>query len=458
MGWLAVATVTMLVATVAGIPLRDSVGVVLVRAEHDELEARVTWGDDRRRQIWIDAKRNRLSIRSSAHGGELLVYGEKIEGSGTFYTAQGQSFFATETQHSDGRVTKTEYAVPNSMGEEAKEAFKQRKIDRMLGSFEQSRAQQLSEGAIRELVQRSEVKVLEEAAQILGERGVIGAENAGALLFYMTVMNMVRGREGHVVKRGTERETLFGREHHSPEVGGERGRSGRETSPVLCSPTIQPTHTQTQTLSSLVQPPLSSLVQPSSTPEEGCTVKVKVVTSRESGKVVTNTESGGFLGTRKRTEIYISITICPSSTATEKNPTPPVVRTGPTSTPTPEKTPCPSPPPTDYDPPSNLTADYLPYSTKCCALPLPKGIHPCQENHPCTQLCEDCHHCYECKRGRCPSMTKCLGMCGYGCWCWSIVCGDCCYWEGCHKHDNKCRESFFSLGCLLPFKFRCGGY
>lgn len=34
----------------------------------------------------------------------------------------------------------------------------------------------------------------------------------------------------------------------------------------------------------------------------------------------------------------------------------------------------------------------------------------------------------------------CFGMCGEGCDCWSWVCGDCCYHNGCAQHDTWCRD------------------
>jgi hypothetical protein len=38
------------------------------------------------------------------------------------------------------------------------------------------------------------------------------------------------------------------------------------------------------------------------------------------------------------------------------------------------------------------------------------------------------------------SGDQCYGMCGYGCSCWSWVCGDCCYHNGCAQHDSWCRQ------------------
>lgn len=49
----------------------------------------------------------------------------------------------------------------------------------------------------------------------------------------------------------------------------------------------------------------------------------------------------------------------------------------------------------------------------------------------------------------------CLGMCGYSCYCWEWVCGDCCYHLGCYDHDVCCREKFIQTKCLFPLGFQC---
>ena len=54
----------------------------------------------------------------------------------------------------------------------------------------------------------------------------------------------------------------------------------------------------------------------------------------------------------------------------------------------------------------------------------------------------------------CPD-DDCYGQCGYGCTCWSFLCGDCCYHLGCHGHDTCCRIQFVNTSCLLPFGFAC---
>ena len=59
---------------------------------------------------------------------------------------------------------------------------------------------------------------------------------------------------------------------------------------------------------------------------------------------------------------------------------------------------------------------------------------------------------------RSPIGGNCLGMCGFRCYCWRFVCGDCCFHTGCYQHDRCCRRRFISTSCLLPFRFSCTRY
>ena len=60
-----------------------------------------------------------------------------------------------------------------------------------------------------------------------------------------------------------------------------------------------------------------------------------------------------------------------------------------------------------------------------------------------------CSNGATCPSTRCPSGSGCFGMCGYGCFCWSFVCGDCCVHEYCRSHDQCCADrGFFSYACL----------
>ncbi len=54
----------------------------------------------------------------------------------------------------------------------------------------------------------------------------------------------------------------------------------------------------------------------------------------------------------------------------------------------------------------------------------------------------------------CPD-RKCLSLCGFQCYCWRWICGDCCHHLGCHGHDLCCRASYMRSVCLFPIHFRC---
>lgn len=64
-------------------------------------------------------------------------------------------------------------------------------------------------------------------------------------------------------------------------------------------------------------------------------------------------------------------------------------------------------------------------------------------SNPCLTTCPPCPD------------EACYGLCGYGCWCWSFLCGDCCYHIGCYYHDTCCRSNFYQTRCLLPYDFSC---
>lgn len=58
-----------------------------------------------------------------------------------------------------------------------------------------------------------------------------------------------------------------------------------------------------------------------------------------------------------------------------------------------------------------------------------------------------------------PKQNNCTGMCGPNCSCWSWVCGDCCFHQGCHEHDVCCEKyGSWSAYCALPLGFSCESY
>ena len=51
---------------------------------------------------------------------------------------------------------------------------------------------------------------------------------------------------------------------------------------------------------------------------------------------------------------------------------------------------------------------------------------------------------------RCPEGPQCYGLCGPGCTCWWIVCGDCCWNRGCNWHDRHgCPNGRNTLQCWV---------
>ena len=58
-----------------------------------------------------------------------------------------------------------------------------------------------------------------------------------------------------------------------------------------------------------------------------------------------------------------------------------------------------------------------------------------------------------------PTGKNCKGMCGPGSLCWSFLCQDCCYHQGCADHDNCCAiNGMGNLKCFFPTGFTCKHY
>ena len=492
------ATAFVLVAMVSmavSASLRNTVDVTIIRSEQDELEATVEW-ENGRMGMRIEAKQNKLLIRSMAADEEIFIYGEKKD-SGTFYTAGGQSFFTMETEQNDGTVTKMDYVIPDSMKEQAKEAFEQKKMDRILSTLDHENAQQYTEQTIQSLIHRPEVTVLEQAARVLGEGGLIGRNNKGALLFYMTILNMVKSQDREVNQHGyvAKREVKFTCVQVYVDIDFLfikirvcirvctvcSDRICRDvTAGIESISLIDVTLSESNTMTQPTQTPKLTHTPTPSPPATPCAqvyvdidfllIKVRVCI-RVCRNVTAGIESTEIFS--PNTTSLIDVTLSESNTMTQPTqtpkpthtptPSPPPTQTPkPTHTPTPSPTPCPS---NDFE--SAYTLDYLPYSSDRCAIPVPEHLHSCRKNNTWWLLCEDCYHGYECERWFCPIEDpcppgeicdpECIGMCGQLCSCWPWLCGDCCYWLGCYQHDRSC-ESYLSFSCILPFNFDCNGY
>ena len=71
----------------------------------------------------------------------------------------------------------------------------------------------------------------------------------------------------------------------------------------------------------------------------------------------------------------------------------------------------------------------------------------CEHRSVCTKTCPPC------------KKKECDGLCGVGCSCWKMVCGDCCWQKGCCSHDECCRkEGVVSLACTNVLHFTCTNF
>ena len=80
-----------------------------------------------------------------------------------------------------------------------------------------------------------------------------------------------------------------------------------------------------------------------------------------------------------------------------------------------------------------------------------KGYEPRQRRATyCSNVDATCSQCpYKLVQKKKKYRNNCFGLCGYGCNCWSFVCGDCCLHQYCLTHDDCCRrKGFYSWPCL----------
>ena len=158
----------------------------------------------------IRIRANSLSLSLySMDGEELLLSGEKLQGSSLFASVMGNSFLGYNTTTEDGRRKIINYVVPDSLADQAKEALESAKLERMLSQLSEDEREQAIQFAFQELLQRPENTLIESAAVALGRAGVMGYENSGALKFYTVAIALIkaRGREEAVGgEEGSETE------------------------------------------------------------------------------------------------------------------------------------------------------------------------------------------------------------------------------------------------------------
>ena len=108
------------------------------------------------------------------------------------HSIMGSSFLDHNTRSEAGEQRK--YAVPESMVDLTKMAVVAMEEERIFPHLtrDETETSRIQETAFMQLFERSELVVLESAARALGNAGIRGHENQGALNFYGTAMAVVK--------------------------------------------------------------------------------------------------------------------------------------------------------------------------------------------------------------------------------------------------------------------------
>ena len=142
--------------------------------------------------IRIVADSNSLTLISMSSG-EILLSGNRSHDSSFLASVVGSSFLQYTTTLETGDREKHEFVIPDSLVDQAKEAIEARKEERLLSQLNQDETEttRVRETAFERLFARPEINLLESASHALGDAGILGRENQGALNFYGVAMTMV---------------------------------------------------------------------------------------------------------------------------------------------------------------------------------------------------------------------------------------------------------------------------
>ena len=221
---LALLLTTLLAVSISAIPINSYVPssdgrLHIIRVADNSLEA-IFYNAGA--GIRIIASSLSLSLYSM-DGEELLLSGDKPHGSSLFATVMGHSFLEYNTTLEDGTQKTVDYAVPDSLAEQAKEAVESAKMERMLSQLSDMGTEQAIETAFQDLLLRPEIALIESAAIALGQAGVMGYENQGALNFYMVAKALIKARGREEVVGGEEGSEIE-EDTYTDNAGGRQKR------------------------------------------------------------------------------------------------------------------------------------------------------------------------------------------------------------------------------------------
>ena len=147
--------------------------------------------------IRIQADGTSLTLTSMMND-EVLLAGSKPHGSTKLSSVLGSSFIQYTTTDREGEPRKEEFLVPESMMEQAKEAVENRKEERLISQLEgndETETRTVRQSAFERLFARPELTLLMNASVALGQAGIMGFENQGALNFYAVAIAVLKQQQ-----------------------------------------------------------------------------------------------------------------------------------------------------------------------------------------------------------------------------------------------------------------------
>ena len=128
---------------------------------------------------------------------QVLLSGTRPHGSSFLTSVMGSSFLQYNTTLETGEQRKVEFIVPESLVDQTKNALEAAKEERMISQLNQdeTEARTARESAFQRLFEQPEIALLESAARALGDAGIMGYENQGALNFYGVAQALIKAQQ-----------------------------------------------------------------------------------------------------------------------------------------------------------------------------------------------------------------------------------------------------------------------
>ena len=168
--------------------------------------------------IRICANSTSLTLISMAND-EVLLSGSRPHNTSLLTSVMGSWFLKYATTNETGEQRGVEIAVPESLVDEMKMAVEAMAEEEIISQLNETETSTNQETAFEQLFARPELSLLESAAHALGNAGIMGYENQGALNFYGVAMAVLKAqrRENNEGSGGLEDSTsrfkrLFGLE------------------------------------------------------------------------------------------------------------------------------------------------------------------------------------------------------------------------------------------------------